>query len=208
MKACFFDMDGTLIKETSWRVAHNHFDVDNSENVKAFEEGKISSWELMRRDFNLWDEPTTSDLENAVCHLEPRKNNDQLIEAMRDEGYGRIVIITGGIKIVAEKIFHLLHLDDFLANGFKTKEQDEKEFLVEPEYKYNFSKKSELVNKLIADWEVPIEKTLAVGDSRFDADMLKTVDKGIAFNPKDNEVKKAADKVIEDDDITKVIQYI
>ena len=215
-KAAFFDMDGTLIKEISWRVAHDEFGVDNSENVEAFENGEISSSEFMAKDFGLWmekeEEITVSHLEEAVCHLNPRRGAEKLIGEMREKNYVKIAIVSGGLKLVAEKLMHQLDLDDVLANGFitftKNVEKEIKEVLISPEYKYNFSRKDELIEDLAENYGIPLEQTLAVGDSKFDIPMFKVAGTGIAFHPKDEEVEEVADKTVEDGDLTELIEYI
>ncbi|MFP4608956.1 MAG: HAD hydrolase family protein, partial [Candidatus Aenigmatarchaeota archaeon] len=46
------------------------------------------------------------------------------------------------------------------------------------------------------------ERCIAVGNSHFDAPMLEKAGFGIAFNPSDNNVRKAADFVIEEKDLS------
>lgn len=209
-KAAFLDLDGTLIKEISWQILHDYFEVDNQENLEAFKAGKINHLEFMERDIALWrdkwrDDVTMEEVQKALCRIEPRPGAFQLVSAMREREYDKIGIVSGGIKCLAEKIACELQLDFCLANGFTTK--GEEEIIVGPDYDFDFSEKGKIVENLARKFEIPIEQTVTVGDTIFDVDMFK-VSKGIVFDPKDERAKQAADIIVEGNDLTRLIRYL
>jgi phosphoserine phosphatase len=55
---------------------------------------------------------------------------------------------------------------------------------------------------------VPIENTLAVGDTKSDICMIQRARVGVAFVPKDEEIKKASDKVVSEPDLLKVMNFV
>jgi phosphoserine phosphatase len=55
---------------------------------------------------------------------------------------------------------------------------------------------------------VPIENTLAVGDTKSDICMIRRAGVGIAFMPKDEEIKKASDKIVSEPDLLKVLNFV
>src|SRR5215207_1341830 len=55
---------------------------------------------------------------------------------------------------------------------------------------------------------VPIENTLAVGDTKSDICMIQRAGVGIAFMPKDEEIKKASDKIVNEPDLLKVLNFV
>ena len=63
------------------------------------------------------------------------------------------------------------------------------------------------LENIAAHFCVPIEKTLAVGDTKSDICMIQRAGIGIAFMPKDNEIKKASDKIISEPDLLKVLEF-
>lgn len=211
-KVAFIDMDGVLIEEVSWQVLHDYFGVDNEENLEAFKAGQVSYREFMKRDIELWkkeatQQPTMKNLEKALCRINPRKGSVQLVSAMRKKGYRKIVMISGGINLIAEKIARELHLDRFLANSFKTEQKNGKEIITEPEVSFNFSRKGEIIEDLTKDFGIPLEQVIAIGDSHLDAGMLNKAGRGIAFDPKDEQVQKAADVVVKGN-LTDLIQHL
>lgn len=213
MKAAFFDMDGTLIQEISWQKAHNFFGVNNQQNLQLFKNGKITYLEFMEKDIRLWKEEspkeaTIENLEKTLCLINPRPESFSLIEKMRKKGYQKIVLVSGGIDLVAEKVAQELHLDDWFANSFEVKQRGKKRFITGPKVRFNISEKGQIIKDLAKKFDTPLKSTVAIGDSHFDTKMLEKAGTGIAFNPKNRKVKEAADEVIEDDDISKVIQYI
>ncbi|HEX2471540.1 MAG TPA: HAD hydrolase family protein [Nitrososphaera sp.] len=55
---------------------------------------------------------------------------------------------------------------------------------------------------------VPIENALAVGDTKSDICMIRRAGVGIVFMPKDDEIKKASDKVVSEPDLLKVLNFV
>jgi phosphoserine phosphatase len=54
---------------------------------------------------------------------------------------------------------------------------------------------------------VPIERTLAVGDTKSDICMLQRAATGIAFMPKDDAVARATPNVVREPDMLKVLEF-
>ena len=55
---------------------------------------------------------------------------------------------------------------------------------------------------------MPIEKTLAVGDKKSEICIIQRARVGVAFMPKDEEIKKASDKVVSEPDLLKVMNFV
>jgi phosphoserine phosphatase len=64
------------------------------------------------------------------------------------------------------------------------------------------------LEKIARDFCVPIENTVAVGDTKSDICMIQRAGVGIAFMPKDKEIKKASDKIVNEPDLLKVLEFI
>lgn len=212
-KLALLDMDGVLIEETSWQVVHDYFEVNNEDNFDKYKAGEISYEDFMRQDIELWKrsdkkEATIENVERAVANIELRPGIEKLIAALRKKGYEEILIVSGGIPVLAVRIAQQSCLDGALTNDFETTEKEGKVLITGAKCKFDFSKKGKIMRGVAEELELSLEQSLAIGDSRFDTGMLETADLGIAFNPKDQEVKRAADVIVNGNDLSEIIQYL
>jgi len=208
-KTVVFDMDGTLIKELSWRVVHNSLGVDNTENFQAFENGEIDSEEFSERDIELWRKklgrtPHINEIEQALCSIKPRPRTYELIQGLREKGYKNVGIISSGIDLLADKLARILHLNFAIANGFKL---DKQGYIKKPISRVNLLNKGEILGELIEEFNLSPKNCVAVGDSKFDVEMLKTAGRGIAFAPRDGEIEEIADVVVRSEEIIELLEY-
>jgi len=68
--------------------------------------------------------------------------------------------------------------------------------------------KDETVKKLLKDHNISLKNVVSVGNSCFDIPMFEVSGLGIAFNPSDECVIKAADIVIHNKNLTKILDYL
>jgi len=207
-KIIIFDMDGVLTEEaSSWRAIHQYFGVDNSQNLKDFLNGKIDYDEFMRKDIALWPNKThISQIEEIFSKVKTISGVKETIENLRDKGYQKIGIVSAGIDILANRIGKELSVNYIFADGLKV---DEKGFLTgEGVNRVDLLRKDILLDNLSKELKIPLSEFIAVGDSKYDISMLKKASFSIAFNPKDEEIKRVADIVIKDDDIRKILNYL
>jgi len=124
------------------------------------------------------------------------------IAVLRDHDV-KTAIVSAGLDILAGRVAGELGIDHVSANGIKT---DEDGFLTgEGLLGVRLMYKDEAVRRLLRDLGIPFEKCAAVGNSCFDIPMFETCALGIAFNPRDDCVKEAADVVVEGKDLTKIL---
>jgi phosphoserine phosphatase len=64
------------------------------------------------------------------------------------------------------------------------------------------------LEKFAREFAVPLEKTVAVGDTKSDICMIKRAAIGVAFMPKDEQVANATDKVVHEPDLMKVLAFV
>ena len=201
-------MDGVLTEEaSSWRVIHECFGVDNTQNLNDYLNGKIDYEEFMRRDIALWPNKThISQIEKILSKVKLSSGTKEIIKNLRAKGYQRIGIISAGLDILTNKIGHELSLDYISANGLKV---DKNGFLTgEGICRVDLLKKDRVLIDLAKRTRVPLSNFIAIGDSKYDISMLKIAGFAIAFNPKDEEIKKVADVVVEGNDIRKILDYV
>lgn len=207
-KIIIFDMDGVLTEETSsWTAIHQYFRVDNTQNLNAYMNGKINYKEFMRRDIATWPNKThISQIEKVLSNLKVVPGAEETVKNLRVKGYNKIGLVSAGLDLLANKVGDRLGIDYILANGLKV---DEKGYLTgEGICRVVLIRKDKVLNNLAKNLEIPLSNFIAIGDSKYDISMLKVAGLAIAFNPKDEEIKKVADVVIESNDIRKILDYV
>jgi phosphoserine phosphatase len=203
-----FDMDGVLTEEVSgWKAIHRYFGVDNTQILNDYWNGKIDYEEFMRRDIGLWPSKIRiSQIEKILSKVKLVPGVRETIKNLRSKGYQKIGVVSAGLDILANKIGHELSLDYIIANGLKV---DKQGFLTgEGICRVELLKKDKVLIDLAEKIGVPLSEFIAIGDSKYDISMLKIVGFAIAFNPKDEEIKKVADVIVEGNDLRKILNYL
>jgi phosphoserine phosphatase len=205
-----FDMDGVLTDIlSSWKYIHDYFNTSNERSVDDYLKGKIDDMEFIRRDASLWKEngkPIKKDkLVEILSDVPLMKGADKCIDYLSDKNI-KTAIVSAGLDILANRVAKDLGINYVLANGIKT---DNNGYLngqgilgVKLMYK-------DLAVKSFAEKnKIPLYSIVSVGNSCFDIPMFETTGLSIAFNPGDECTKKAADIIIENKDLSKILCFI
>lgn len=200
-------MDGVLIEEaSSWVAIHQYFGVDNSQDLKNYLSGEIDYMEFMRRDIAKWPKTHISQIEKILSSLKVIPGAEETIKKLRNKGYNKIGLVSAGLDVLANNIGHRLSMDYILANGL---EIDKDGYLTgEGICRVELTRKEKALINLAEKLKTPLSNFIAIGDSKYDISMLKVAGLAIAFNSKDEEIKKVADVVIEDNNIRKILDYL
>jgi phosphoserine phosphatase len=215
MKLAAFDMDGTLIQGRLVFALADRFglagkvrDIQSSGMLLGHEQSKAIA--------ALFAGLTRKDLQAAIESIPLTKNCEQTIAALRGRGYYRIGIISDSYTAAAGAVAERLQLDFVAANQLEFKEDGRITGRVEMPLgwerigcfcKISVCKRYHL-EEFAHQFKVPIEDTLAVGDTRSDICMVKRAGVGIAFMPKDGEIANATNKIIQDSDLAKVLEFV
>ncbi len=140
-------------------------------------------------------------------------NCEHTIAILKDRGY-KIGIISDSYTIAAGFVADRLHLDFVAANKLEILNGKITGNVEMPlgwdrigcHCKISVCKRYHL-EKIACRFCVPIENTLAVGDTKSDICMIQRAGVGIAFMPKDKEIKKASDKIVSEPDLLKVLEF-
>lgn len=197
------DMDGVLVDmRSSWRYIHSCFATDNKDIVQAYLRGDIDSREFMERDISLWRQANRcrADLEEAFEKVAIMPGARECIQALHEHGM-ETAIVSGGLDILAQRIAAQTGIRHVLANGIHGElEGSVVRVLIED--------KGKALRDLATQRGVPKERVAAVGNSRYDISMFEVSGLGIAFNPCDQQVVEAADVVIKEKDLTRLLDYL
>jgi phosphoserine phosphatase SerB len=208
-----FDMDGTLIEGRLVFALADRFNL--SDKVRSIQSNRLmAGHEQTKAIAALFAGLTTKDLESAIASIPLTKNCERTIAALKDKGY-KIGIISDSYTIAAGFIADRLNLDFVMANElqiFKGKITGKVDMPLGWDRigcycKISVCKRYHL-EKSADQFCVPIESTLAVGDTRSDICMIQRAGVGVAFMPKDEEIKKASDKIVNEPDLLKVLNFV
>ena len=205
VKIIVFDMDGVLVDvSNSWQFVHESFKVDGGDNFRRFLNREISYGEFMEADIGLWGRVRIDFLEGILAEVPLMKGAESTVKQLRNAGY-RTAIISAGISILAERVQEELGIDYAFANRLIV---DGDEFLTgRGEEVVNPFKKAAVLREVAAREHTAPRCCAVVGDSIFDVPMFREAGFSIAFNANDERVKEAADIVIEEKNLEKVLPY-
>lgn len=189
-KLIFFDLDGTLIKsKSSWELVHEHFGTLDKAR-KALEEyrvGKISCQEFMVKDISFWMEKKKrihiKEIEEIVKDYELNAGAKDVVTELKRRGI-KIIIVTAGINLLAERVGKNINGDIVLSNRL---EVDKDGYLVGRGIEeVDLYRKDKLLREISTKEGVPLEKTIAVGDTIYDLNMLRVAGLGLYLGDAEN----------------------
>ena len=209
-KLVVFDMDGVLVDiESSWVYVHRHFGVDNNHSLQAYLKGEIDDLEFIRRDVGLWrDKDPTLTIEGikGILSEVPMMNGAaETIRRLREMGC-RTAIVSAGIDLLAERVAVDLRIDVFYANGFIS--DCSGRLSGEGILNVGLNDKGDKVKMISELLGYGKDDVVSVGNSFYDVPMFKASGMGIAFCPVDEEVRRNADRVIEEKDLRRILDVI
>ena len=115
-----------------------------------------------------------------------------------------VAIISGSFDVVAEKIKDKLGVDAVYTNSFSVEDGKLTGEVTGPLVS---GSKLDVLNDHVEKAGITLDDVVAVGDGANDISMIESAGCGIAFNAKDS-VKEIADIVVEEKDLTKVLDEI
>jgi len=214
-KLVCFDVDGTLVDnlEFSWQLFHDYFRIcplKRASTREAYFKGEISYREWATSDIGMWiaKGATKQDFHKAIekANVRLMKGALDVIRELRRKGL-KLAIISGSLSVIIEKLlpdYEELFDDVFLTRMYfadgKISEVQITEFDIDGKA---------LALKRIAEREgLKLEECVFVGDHHNDIKVVKEAGLGIAFNCKSDELRKAADVVVESNDLRDIMKHI
>ncbi len=215
-KLVCFDVDGTLIDnvEYSWQLFHDYFRIDAEKREQAkkkFYNGEISYLEWAEHDINMWIEAGVKkeDFLKAMKDSKIRLMEGALetIAKLKKKGL-KLAIISGSINIMLDFLlpdYKELFDDVFLSRiYFDSKGNINK---VEAT-KYDMSEKANALKKIAKREKLKLSECVFIGDHHNDIEISKQAGLAIAFDAKDEGLKKVSDLIIDKKDLKEILKYI
>ena len=205
-----FDMDGVLTNIiSSWKYIHDFFNTSNERSVNDYLKGKIDDMEFIRRDASLWKENgkpiTKKRLFDILSDVPLMKGAKECMSDLKNNGI-KTAIVSAGLDILAEKVADKLGIDYVLANGLETDKNGRLNGIGILAVRLMY--KDLAVKSLAEKQKIPLERIASIGNSCYDIPMFEITGLGIAFNPGDECTRKAADIIVEGNDLSKILPVL
>ncbi len=204
IKLIAFDLDGVLTDGCgSWREVHRALGTYDAaeEHAKEYLAGKITFDEWARKDTELWYGVDIERIKEILYGIDLMPGIESTIPRLR-RNY-KLVIISGGLQILADRIKNMFGMDYAVANKLLT----ENGRVSGIQQIVDFKGKGKILQEIAEISDIDLEQCAAIGDYLNDIPMFKVAGFRIAFNPKDEEVVKFADEIIYEKDMTRILSY-
>jgi len=209
-----FDLDGTLIENTTyiWKTLHEKFNTDKKKRKEALDDffaGRLSYHDWAVHDVNMWIKQglRREDFMKALSHLKAVKKAYDTIIRLKDIGF-KTAIISGSLDVALEGVFpdFMKIFDDIYINRLHF---DDKGLLtgITPT-PYDFSNKATALIQLAKKESITLKETVFIGDHDNDIEIAKKAGLSIAFNPKSEKLKNVSDIIIEENDLSLILEPI
>jgi len=214
-KLICFDVDGTLVDNIvySWQIFHNHFKTDPLQRERAMKDffsGRISYQEWALHDIMMWKEKnaTKRGFFEAMNESEITLMHGALetIKELKKRGY-KLAIISGSINVIME---HLLpdyedYFDDIFFSRIFFDSQGYIEKIEATEY--DMEGKALALKKIAEREKIPLSECAFIGDHQNDREVAAEAGFSIAFDAKDDELRKICDCCIDTKDLRDILKY-
>jgi len=200
-----FDLDGTLTPVDSlWRYLHDAFGTWERGQIAAeqYRNGQISYREWAERDARNWAGAPLPKVKSILEGIPYREGAKDVFGELRQRGV-KIVIVSAGLSILAEKAAEELGADLAIANELLT---DDGRLTGGIEVKVAVDSKEEIIRRIASEFGFPLREIALVGDRSFDLAIPECLK--IAFLPKDDLARRQAHYVIETANLKAILQYL
>ncbi|MBW2989651.1 HAD family phosphatase [Candidatus Woesearchaeota archaeon] len=215
-KLVCFDVDGTLVDNIvfSWQLFHDYFRTDAEKRAKVrekFYKGEISYLDWANHDINMWVEKKAKK-QDFLRALEKNKvklmqGALETLKALKEKGI-RLAVISGSLNIILE--YALPDYRDYFSDVFLSHISFDKvgNITKVAATEYDMIKKAEALRIIAEKEKLKLSECVFVGDHHNDVHIAKEAGLGIAFDCKDELLRKEADIIIDKKDLRETLRYI
>lgn len=203
---CVLDVDGTLIEEEVIDLLGKEADCEEEVALLTAQamKGELDFESSLIKRVSLLKGLSIEVFDKIYHELHLSKNAEQFIETLQ-ENQIEVGLVSGGFTTIVERLAKDLGISLFAANQLEIRDGCLTGNLVGQVISREV--KEETLVRWADELEVPIERTIAIGDGANDLKMLKKSGTGIAFCAKDI-VKKQINLQVDDRDLLKVLDKI
>ena len=203
---CVLDVDGTLIEEEVIDLLGKEAECEEEVALLTAQamRGELDFEASLKRRVSLLKGLSINVFDKIYHELHLSKNVVQFIKTLK-ESQIEVGLVSGGFTTIVERLAKDLGISLVAANQLEIRDGHLTGNLVGPIISREVKK--ETLVRWADELEVPIDRTIAIGDGANDLAMLKRAGIGIGFCAKEI-VKEEIPLQIEDRDLTKVLNLI
>jgi phosphoserine phosphatase len=204
-KLVIFDLDGTLTRERSiWEYIHEHLGkwygfADKYQ--ERFLAGEISYEKFCELDAQVWKGMKIEELVEIAKTVSFYPGADELIHYLRSKGL-KLAMVSSGLSVLSDWVHQRYGFDYSVSN----KLIEENGILTgKVRIQVYYDQKAKWVRKILEQFEVRPDETIAIGDSLGDKDMLQMAGYSVAFNSSCQDLEEIADICVRNQNLADII---
>jgi phosphoserine phosphatase len=205
VKLIAFDLDGVLVEDPgSWTAVHEGLGTQQlaKQHEQEFYKGLIDYDEWARRDALLWNGASIYRIEEILNAVPLMNGIHEAIPKLKEKYF--LVILSGGLQMLADRVKNLFHMDYVVANQLLV----ENGLVKGIRQSMAFNDKGMILRDTAMKFNVKASECAAVGDFLNDVPMFEAAGVSIAFNPKQPEVVQKASYVIREKNLAKLLDIL
>ena len=203
---CVLDVDGTLIEEEVIDLLGKEAECENEVALLTAQamRGELDFEESLRKRISLLQGLSVDKFEHLYTQVHFSKNAQEFVKILQKHDI-EVGLVSGGFIPIVERLAKDLGISLFAANQLEIRDGHLTGNLVGPIISREVKK--ETLVRWADELEVPIERTIAIGDGANDLAMLKRAGIGIGFCAKAI-VREEIPLQIEERDFSRVLKLI
>ena len=203
---CVLDVDGTLIEEEVIDLLGKEAECEEEVALLTAQamRGELDFEESLRKRVSLLQGLSVDKFEHLYTQVHFSKNAQEFVKILQKHDF-EVGLVSGGFIPIVERLAKDLGISLFAANQLEIRDGHLTGNLIGPLISREV--KEETLVRWADELEVPIERTIAIGDGANDLTMLKRAGIGIGFCAKAI-VKEEIPLQIEERDFSRVLKLI
>jgi len=200
-----FDLDGTLTRERSiWEYVHKKLGkwYGFAENYqKQFLAGEISYDEFCEHDAQVWKGMRVEELIEIAKTVPFHPGVDELIHFVKQKGL-KLSLVSSGLSILSNWVHERYGFDHSISNDLL---HEDGILTGKVNIQVYYDQKAEWVKRILKEFGVKPEESMAIGDSVGDLEMFRMVGFSIAFNSSCKDLDQIATLCVRSQNLTDII---
>ncbi len=204
-KLALFDLDGTLTKEKSiWQYIHvrlNKWYGFAEKYQERFLAGDITYEQFCELDAQVWKGMRVEEVMKIVETVPFYPGGSELITYLKKKGL-KLAVVSSGLSLLSDWV-HKRHGFDYSVSNDLLHEDGVLTGKVR--IKVHYDQKAAWVGKILEQFGLKPEESIAIGDSLGDMDMLQMAGFSVAFNSSCRDLEQIADVCIKNENLAEII---
>ena len=205
IRLAVFDLDGTLTPVDSlWKYLHDEFGTWDKGRIAAqrYRRGEISYREWAETDAGCWAGESLARILESLERIPYREGARELFRVLRERSV-KTAIVSAGLSILTDKVARELGADMAMSNELET---NDGRLTGGIKVRVSVKDKAKIVKQIAEKIGVTLDQVALIGDRAFDLSVPMCLK--IGYKPKDDIARQQADHIVDDDDLSRLIEYL